>query len=171
MARMTADKAAHLAIEAAVAAGCRLVLAGKISTADEREYFESHVRPLLAEPGIEYVGEADSTLKRELYAGAFAQLVPLCWDEPFGLVMVEAMACGTPVIVFNRGAASELVVDGVTGYLVEDVQQMAAAIGRVEAIDSCACRQHVEASFGPAALADRYLAMYESILNCEGVRD
>jgi glycosyltransferase involved in cell wall biosynthesis len=171
MARMTHDKAAELAIEAALRAGCRLVLAGKISTDDEREYFDTMVRPLLANPGIEYVGEADGVLKRELYAGAFAQLVPLRWDEPFGLVMVEAMACGTPVIAFDRGAASELVVEGVTGYLVADTDQMAAAIERAGAIDGYACRKHVEASFGPEALADRYLAMYESILKCKGAPD
>jgi glycosyltransferase involved in cell wall biosynthesis len=169
MARMSPEKAPHLAIEAALAAGSRIVLAGKISTEDEHEYFEAKVRPLLSLPGVDYVGEADGNHKRELYRNARVQLVPLLWEEPFGLVMVEAMACGTPVIAFKRGAAPELVIDGVTGALVDDVAGMARALDSISSIDPMRCRAHVEAHFSAQALADNYLAVYEKILGEEGV--
>ena len=169
MARMTPEKAAHLAIEAALRAGYRIVLAGKSGTDDEREYFDAEVRPLLKLPGVDYVGEADAAHKRELYANARVQLVPLLWEEPFGLVIAEAMACGTPVIAFRRGAAPELVADGVTGFLVDDVQGMARALACVDQISASACRSHVEANFSAAALADNYLAKYEMIVGQKDV--
>ncbi len=169
LARMTPDKAPHLAIEAAQAAGWRIVLAGKISTPDEQEYFDTIVRPLLKLPGVDYVGEADAIHKRELFSHAAVQLVPLQWEEPFGLVMVEAMACGTPVIAFNRGAASEIVIEGVNGYLVNDVKEMVHALDHIGAIDPRDCRAHVEANFSAQALADNYLAVYEKILGENGV--
>jgi glycosyltransferase involved in cell wall biosynthesis len=169
MARISPEKAPHLAIEAALKAGSRIVLAGKISTSDEHEYFEAKVRPLLALSGVDYVGEADYMLKRELYANARVQLVPLLWDEPFGLVMIEAMACGTPVIAFNRGAASELIADGVTGFLVDDVDAMARALEFLGEIQPERCRAHVESNFSAQALADNYLAVYEKILSEPGV--
>jgi len=169
MARMSPEKAPHLAIEAALAAGTRIVLAGKVSTKEESEYFEAMVRPLLRLPGVEFVGEADGAHKRELYANARVQLVPLLWEEPFGLVMIEAMACGTPVIAFNRGAASELVISGSTGVLVEDVAGMARAIDSISSIDPHECRAHVAAQFSAQALAQKYLAVYEMILGEEGV--
>jgi glycosyltransferase involved in cell wall biosynthesis len=169
MARMTPEKAPHLAIEAALKAGTRIVLAGKISTRDEHEYFEARVRPLLTLPGVDYVGEADFAHKRELYARARVQLVPLQWEEPFGLVIIEAMACGTPVIAFCRGAAPELVVHGVTGYLVDGPEEMARAIESVDAIDPQRCRSHVEANFSAQSLANNYLAIYEMITGKTGV--
>lgn len=162
--RMTEDKAPHLAIEAARRAGRRIVLAGKVAAPEECAYFEAKIAPLLKGTGVEFVGEADADLKRELYAGARALLCPLQWDEPFGLVMIEAMACGTAPIVFRRGAAPEIVTDGETGYLVEDLDEMVARIEEVGRIDPWRCRTEVEVRFGPAALADRYLAIYEKIL-------
>lgn len=169
LARMTPDKAPHLAIQAAHAAGRRIVVAGKISTPDEHEYFDTVVRPLLKLPGVDYVGEADAIHKRELFSHAAVQLVPLQWEEPFGLVMVEAMACGTPVIAFNRGAAPEIVVDGVNGLLVDDVDGMVRAFDRIDAIDPRQCRAYVEANFSAQALASNYLAVYEKILGENGV--
>ena len=145
------------------------MLAGKASTPDECEYFEAKVRPLLSLPGVDFVGEADYEHKRELYSRARVQLVPLLWEEPFGLVMVEAMACGTPVIAFCRGAAPEIVVHGKTGFLVEGTDEMASAIAAVESIDPHECRRHVEANFSARALADRYLAVYEMITGESGV--
>jgi glycosyltransferase involved in cell wall biosynthesis len=161
--RIAVEKATHLAIEAARMAGRRLVIAGKISTDDESEYFESEVRPRLG-PDIEYFGEADGPAKRQLFAGASALLQPLQWEEPFGLVMAEAMACGTPVIAFNRGAAPEVVDDGQTGFIVEDLREMVEAIGRLDEIDPWACREHVEKRFGPQAMASAYLQVYKKIL-------
>lgn len=164
MGRISPEKAPHLAIRAARAAGWRMVLAGKVEAPTEVEYFDSVIRPLLNDPLVEYVGEADAVMKRDLYSRAAAQLVPLLWEEPFGLVMVEAMATGTPVIAFARGAARELILDGLTGFLVENEDEMCVALGKVESIDPQRCRDHVEQNFGPSAIADRYLQIYESIL-------
>lgn len=167
MGRFDPCKAPHLAIEAARRAGVRIKLAGKAATETEKAYFREAVQPLVDGDAVQYMGEADATFKRQLYADARALLVPIQWDEPFGLVMIEAMACGTPVIVFPRGAAPEIVVDGETGLYVETVDEMAAAIGRVDSIDASACRRHVEQHFGPDALADAYLEVYERILVAE----
>ena len=165
MGRLSPEKAPHLAIRAARSAGWRVVLAGKVDAPTEVAYFESVVRPLLCDPNVEYVGEADASMKRELYAGAAAQLVPLLWEEPFGLVMIEAMAAGTPVLAFKRGAALELIVDGVTGFLVKDESEMALALDKLDQINPAACREHVIRNFGVQAIADRYLQMYDLILS------
>ena len=163
MGRFTRDKAPHLAIDAAEQAGARIVLAGKVANPEEHEYFDACIRPRLRPGRVEYAGEADAVMKRKLFANARVLLMPLLWDEPFGLVMIEAMACGTPVIAFNRGAAPEIVVDGRTGYLVHTVEEMAARIESIGSIEALACRFHVERHFSPSALADRYLALYERI--------
>jgi glycosyltransferase involved in cell wall biosynthesis len=161
--RFTYDKGTHLAIDAAERAGRRIILAGKASVPDEIDYFESYVRPRLRPGRVEFVGEADAKLKRELFANAGVLLMPLLWDEPFGLVMIEAMACGTPVIVFDRGAASELVMDGETGFLVHTTEEMVAKMDCLDGINPMLCRSHVEKRFSPAALAARYLEIYEQI--------
>jgi glycosyltransferase involved in cell wall biosynthesis len=165
--RMAPVKAPHLAIEAARRAGTRIVLAGKVSMPDEKEYFDQVLRPLIDGHNVEFIGEADAAMKRELFKNARALLLPLQWDEPFGLVMIEAMACGTPAIVFDRGAAPEIVSDGENGYLVHDVDGMVHALDRLDAIDPRACRATVEEKFSPRALADNYLATYQRILDLE----
>src|SRR5207237_7407858 len=118
LARMSSEKGPTLAIEVARRTGRRLLMAGKVDAKDE-EFFRREVAPLIDGEQIVFKGEADATLKRELYRDASAVLLPIQWDEPFGLVMPEAMACGTPVIVFNRGAASEIVEPGKTGFVVD----------------------------------------------------
>jgi glycosyltransferase involved in cell wall biosynthesis len=165
--RITAEKAPHLAVEAARRAGARIVIAGKVAIPTEHEYYNEVLAPLIDGHNVEFVGEADGRLKRELYAGARALLLPLQWDEPFGLVMIEAMACGTPAIVFPRGAAPEIVVDGETGYLVRSVDEMAQAMQRLGNIDPARCREHVETHFSAPALADAYLSVYEMMLTSE----
>lgn len=168
MGRFAPEKAPHLAIEAARRAGVRILLAGKIGAPEERDYFEAEVRPRLDGSSAEFLGEAGGELKRALFRDARCLLAPIQWEEPFGLVMVEAMASGTPAIAFPRRAAPELIDHGRTGYLVDDVASMAEAIEGCGAIDAHACRRHVEQSFGPAALADNYLRVYEEIIAAEG---
>jgi glycosyltransferase involved in cell wall biosynthesis len=140
------------------------VLAGKASTWDEVEYYEQVLTPLFDGHNVRFVGEADAALKRELYGGANACLAPIQWEEPFGLVVVEALACGTPVISFNRGAAPELITDGVTGYLVDDVAGMTQALSKLDAVDPAACRADMMLRFSASALADGYLAIYGRML-------
>ena len=165
--RFAPEKGPHLAIEAAKKAGVRLVMAGKISQPEERDYFEAIIKPQIDGTSVEFVGEADGALKRELYRRARCLLAPIQWEEPFGLVMIEAMACGTPPIAFNRGAAPELVQDQVTGFVVRDTDEMARAIERADDIDPCACRKYVDQRFSAAALADRYLDAYERVIRAE----
>jgi glycosyltransferase involved in cell wall biosynthesis len=164
MGRFSPDKGAHLAIDAAKAAGRRLLLAGKLNEPAERAYFEAAVRPHLG-PGVSYVGEADATTKRELYAGAAALMFPVCWEEPFGMVMVEAMACGTPVVALRRGSVPEVVDHGRTGLVVDRPEQLTEAIRRVEAVSRAACRRHVERRFDVPVMADGYERAFRSVLS------
>lgn len=163
LSRISVDKMPHLAVEVARRTGRRLIIAGKVDRVDER-YFNSVLAPLIDGKQVQFVGEADARLKRELYAKAYCLVLPLSWEEPFGLVMVEAMACGTPVVAFGRGSVPEVVVDGETGYIVRDVDEMVEAVRRVDRINPRACRQHVEANFDVPLMTDRYLQAYQRII-------
>jgi glycosyltransferase involved in cell wall biosynthesis len=163
LSRMAEEKAPHLAVVAARRLGRRLVLAGKVDWRD-RPYFERVMVPLIDGDQVVFTGEANARRKRELFSAARALLLPLQWDEPFGLVIVEAMACGTPVIAFARGAAPELIEDGVTGFLVKDVDGMVAAVRRLGEIDPARCRLHVQVNFDTAVMTDNYLQLYERVL-------
>ncbi len=160
--RFNADKGAHLAIDAARAAGRRLLLAGKLNEPAERSYFAEAVAPRLG-GAVEYVGEADAATKRELLAGAEALLFPVQWDEPFGLVMVEAMPCGTPVVALRRGSVPEIVSDGESGFVVDDEEGLVRAIGAVELLDRRRCRARAEL-FDNARMVEGYEAAYRSVL-------
>jgi glycosyltransferase involved in cell wall biosynthesis len=167
--RMSPDKGAHRAAAAAREAGVRLLIAGPVQPGQE-EYFSEEVEPLLGD-GVEYVGEADAERKRELYLHARALLMPIRWPEPFGLVMAESLACGTPVIAFPEGSAPELVRDGETGFLVDDEHAMAAAVGRLGEIEPAACRRDCEERFGVAAVVRGYEAVYRSAMTDYAGRD
>jgi glycosyltransferase involved in cell wall biosynthesis len=157
--RFTPDKAPHVAIDIAVAAGVPITIAGRIEPG-QRHYFERVVRPRLAHPLVRFVGEASDRQKQKLLGSARALLFPIDWPEPFGLVMAEAMACGTPVIARPKGAAPEVVMDGVTGILADDRDSLIRAVDAVQRIDRAACRRHVEENFSVAAMADRYESIY-----------
>jgi glycosyltransferase involved in cell wall biosynthesis len=160
--RMTPDKGAEQAISVARRAGIPLVLAAKMREPAERRFFEERVRPLLG-PGVEWVGEVGGDEKRDLLAGAAALLNPIQWDEPFGLVMIESLACGTPVLATGRGAAPEIVDDGVTGFL-GDEDALVAAAGRLGDLDRDACRAAVEDRFSTGRMVDGHLDLFARIL-------
>jgi glycosyltransferase involved in cell wall biosynthesis len=167
--RMSPDKGPDRAITAAREAGVPLVLAGPVQPGQEA-YFAEQVEPALGD-GVEYVGEADAERKRELYGRARALLMPIRWPEPFGLVMVEALACGTPVIAFPEGSAPEVVEDGVTGFVVEDEHAMAAAVGRLGEIDPATCREQCHQRFGVPAVVRAYEEVYRSAMTDRASRD
>jgi len=133
------------------------VLAGPVQPGQE-QFFAAHVEPHLDSDGIEYVGEAGAEEKRRLYQSARAFLMPIRWAEPFGLVMVEALACGTPVIAFDEGSAPEVVEHGRTGFVVEDEHAMAAAVERLDEIDPHRCRRSCEERFSVEAVVAGYEA-------------
>jgi len=160
--RMAPCKGAHLAIEAAKRAGVRLKLAGEVQPLFQN-YWEECVRPGIDGEQIEYLGAADFALKNELLSRARALLFPIQWQEPFGLVMVEAMACGTPVLAFAGGAVEEIVDPGVSGWICSDVDEMARQIRELD-IASGSCREYVASRFSIARMTNAYLDVYERAL-------
>jgi glycosyltransferase involved in cell wall biosynthesis len=167
--RMNPDKAAHLAIDAAREAGVDIVVAAKCNEPNERAYFEQEIEPRLG-PGVSWVGEADTETKKDLLARARGLLLPLLWNEPFGIVMVEALACGTPVIAFPRGAAPEIVSDGVNGFLCPGPEELPGAIAALDQLDPQACRESSRA-FDVARMAEGYEQLYRKLATGAAQRD
>lgn len=161
--RMSPEKGPHLAIAIAKAAGWKLKMAGKVDVVD-RDYFEREVQPLVDGKQIEYLGEADHAMKNALMGGAVATLFPITWREPFGLVMVESMAAGTPVIAMRLGSTSEVVAHGISGFLCNTVEECVAAIPKAAELDRQACRNHVKTYFSAQRMTDGYEAVYQKIL-------
>ncbi len=160
--RFAPEKGAAAAIRIARLAGMPLVIAAKMRTADEQAYFESEIQPMLG-PDVRFVGEASRGDRDELLRNAAALVNPITWCEPFGLVMIEAMACGTPVIAYPNGAAPEIIHDGVTGHLRNDEQGAAEALASVGRIDRRRCRAEVEDLFSTARMVGEYESLYESL--------
>lgn len=160
--RMSPDKRADRAIEIAKRAGWKIRLAAKVDPGDQG-WFEEHVAPRLSEPHVEFVGEIGDADKAEFLGNARALLFPIDWPEPFGLVMIEAMAAGTPVIAWPNGAAPEVVDEGLTGSLVDDLDA-AAAVHRVGRLDRAAIRATFERRFSARAMAEAYVAVYRRLL-------
>ncbi len=160
--RMTAEKGPHRAIAVARAAGVPLVMAGIIQPG-QQAFFEAEVAPHIDGERVRFLGEVGGSLKRSLFAGARALLMPIRWREPFGMVMVEALSCGTPVIAFPEGAACELVLDGRTGFLVEDEGAMAAAVGWLPRIAARDCRAWVAEHCDVDVVAAAYESTYRSV--------
>jgi glycosyltransferase involved in cell wall biosynthesis len=161
--RMSLDKGAHRAIEVAVAAGLPLKLAGKKREPAERAYFDELVEPRLG-GGIEYLGEVTHYEKVELLQNARATLFPIEWEEPFGLVMIESMACGTPVIATRHGAVPEVVEHGVSGLVVDDYREMVGAIAEVDLLDPAALRRFAEERYSPERMVRDYVAAYSAAI-------
>jgi glycosyltransferase involved in cell wall biosynthesis len=159
--RLNDDKGPQRAIAAAREAGRPLLLAGPVQPG-EQEFFEREVEPLLDDDGVRYIGEVGAD-KLDLYARAAGLLMPIRWPEPFGLVMTEAMACGTPVIAFPEGSAPELVIDGETGFLAADEREMAAAVGRLDEIDAARCRSSVRERFDVEAIGEAHERAYTEL--------
>ena len=161
--RMDPVKGAHRAIEAARLAGRPLVLAGPVQTG-QQHYFRESIEPHLDGRRVHYVGEVAGPAKRELFANATALLMPVRWREPFGMVMIEALACGTPVIAFPEGAAAEIVIDGENGLLVADEAGMGRAVHRLHSIDPLRCRASVAERYDVAVTAAGYERAYREAI-------
>jgi glycosyltransferase involved in cell wall biosynthesis len=159
MGRMDPANGAQRAIAAARVAGMRLVLAGPVQPGQE-EYFRSEIEPHVDGRNVVFAGEVGGVRRKELFARAKGFLMPISWPEPFGMVMVEALACGTPVIAFPQGAASEIVLDGENGFHVADVQAMAEATRSLEKIDAAHCRRSVASRYDAAIVAEGYEYVY-----------
>jgi glycosyltransferase involved in cell wall biosynthesis len=160
--RMAPCKGPHLAIDAARRAGVRIKLAGEQQPVF-REYWEKEIVPRLADPMVEYIGEADFETKNALLSRARALLFSIQWEEPFGLVMIEAMACGTPVIAFPGGSVAEVVSDGINGWICRDVDEMAECIKALD-IPARRCRDYVEARYSVSTMTDAYVDLYSRAL-------
>jgi len=167
--RISPEKRADLAIHIARRCGLPLKIAAKVDRADE-DYFREDIAPLLTTPGVQFIGEIDDAQKQNFLSGAIALLVPIDWPEPFGIVMIEAMACGCPVIAFNRGAVPEIVEDGVTGFIVENEFGAAEAVGKVGQLSRRAIRRRFEQRFTSRRMAEEYVSLYRSLIEVESLR-
>ncbi|MBI3928993.1 MAG: glycosyltransferase family 4 protein [Armatimonadetes bacterium] len=160
--RMSPEKGAREAIEISGQAGIPLKMAAKVDRVDQ-DYYRSEIVPLLRRPGVEFLGEVDDRQKNELLGKAMGMLLPLKWPEPFGLVMIEAMACGTPVVVFSAGSAPEVVDHGQTGFVVHDVEQAVRAVGELESLSRSRCRAVFERRFSARRMAGDYRRLYSRV--------
>ncbi|BAC91106.1 glycosyltransferase family 4 protein [Gloeobacter violaceus] len=161
--RISPEKGPLQAIEVARRTGWTLKMAGKVDPVD-REFYQEQVKPQIDGKQIQYLGEVSHLEKASLLAGAVATLFSITWREPFGLVMIESMACGTPVLAMAMGAAPEVVVDGRTGYLVNSIEEMVERVGRIETIRRQDCRDHVMRQFTVERMTDGYEAAYRAVL-------
>jgi glycosyltransferase involved in cell wall biosynthesis len=164
--RMNPDKGVHVAVHIARKAGLPLRIAGKMNEQLEKDYFETTIKPLLGTDAT-YLGEVDHATKLALLGGARVLLNPISWPEPFGMVMIESLACGTPVITTLRGAAPEIVDDGVTGFVCASESALVDAVGRVDEIDRRACRAAVEGHFSLRRMVDDHVELYRRVASGE----
>jgi glycosyltransferase involved in cell wall biosynthesis len=170
--RISPEKGLDIAIRVARRAGCRLMIAARPplpfsedpEVQRDREYYEHVVKPLLGEPGVELIGEVGGTQKSEFLRGASGLLFPIRWPEPFGLVMPEALACGTPVVALRDGSVPEILTDRVTGFICDLEDEMVAAVSRLTDIDRRRCRAEAERRFSPSAMAAAYERAYARLI-------
>jgi glycosyltransferase involved in cell wall biosynthesis len=163
--RISPEKGVDKAIRIAGAAGMKLKVAAKVDNADKK-YYDNEIKPLIdASPWVEFIGEINDSQKPEFLSGAHALLFPIDWPEPFGLVMIESMACGTPVIAFNRGSVPEVIDDGVSGFIVHDEATAIAAVDRLGELDRATVRATFDRRFTARRMAEDYLDLYTEL--CE----
>lgn len=167
--RIAPEKGVDTAIRIAIRCGIQLKIAAKIDRADQ-EYYDEVIRPLIDHPLVEYIGEIADHEKSAFLSGALGLLLPINWPEPFGLVMIEAMACGTPVIAYNRGSVPEIIDERVTGFVVEDEISAAAAVGLLPQIDRGAVRRRFDERFTARRMALDYLAAYQGLMDAAAPR-
>jgi len=161
--RICPEKGVDAAIEIAKRAGIELKIAAKVDRAD-RDYFKSVIKPLLKNPGVEFLGEIGEEEKNEFIGKAYALLFPIDWPEPFGLVMIESMACGTPIIARGRGSVPEIIQHGVTGFLIENIVEGAEAVKEISSLSRRRCREIFEERFTVTRMAENYLNIYRKLL-------
>jgi glycosyltransferase involved in cell wall biosynthesis len=161
--RVEEIKGTHLAIDIARRAGRALVIAGNIA-AEHQEYFDQRIKPSVDGVKVRFIGAVDDRQKNELLGAAAALLMPILWDEPFGIVMAEALACGTPVIGFNRASVPEVVSQGITGWIGRDVEELAALANHVSTLSRRACRTAAESRFSDDVIVGAYEALYLELI-------
>lgn len=166
LSRLDKIKGADIAIKCAIQANKKLILAGNVAPSGEnKKFWKRHIEPFISHPNIQFLGPLDDFKKNQILGQAKALLVPIQWDEPFGMVFAEALACGTPVISCPRGALPEIITHGEHGFLCKNNQEICAAIQNVYTINRKKCRQRAESSFGIAAIAAKYVKVYEECLD------
>jgi glycosyltransferase involved in cell wall biosynthesis len=161
--RIAPEKGVDRAIAIARHSGMKLKIAAKVDAADQ-EYFKAVVEPLLKDPLVEYVGEVADRQKAAFLGNAYALLLPIDWPEPFGLVMIEALACGTPVIAYRRGSVPEVLEDGVTGFMVQGLEEAVRTVEQIPTLSRSWCRQVFEERFSASRMADDYLTIYQRLV-------
>ena len=166
--RICPEKRVDLAIQIALEVGMAVKIAAKVDRVD-REYYEFKIKPLLANPNVEYIGEIAEHQKAEFLGNAYAHLFPIDWPEPFGLTMIEAMACGTPTIAFNCGSVPEVITHGVSGLIVNNMQEAVSAVAEASTLSRAACRQEFEARFTASRMAQDYVKVYEAMLSTKSL--
>jgi glycosyltransferase involved in cell wall biosynthesis len=161
--RISPEKRVDRAIQIARRLGMELKIAAKIDAVD-REYYETTIKPLLNDPSVEYIGEITEVEKEDFLGNAYALLFPIDWQEPFGLVMIEAMATGTPVVAFNCGSVPEVLNHGVSGFIVEDIDQAVKAVEQLSSLSRQECRREFDERFTAARMAKDYVAIYNRLI-------
>ena len=161
--RISPEKRVDRAIAIATASGLPLKIAAKVDPVDQ-DYFERTIAPLLDNPLVEFIGEISEKNKNEFLGQAKALLFPIDWPEPFGLVMIEAMACGLPVIAFPGGSVCEIIDDGVTGFIVDTIEDAVDAVRRIDTIDRRTCRQTFELRFTARRMASQYVDLFHTLI-------
>ena len=161
--RIAPEKGVDRAIRIAIRCGIPLKIAAKVDRADQ-DYYDEVIRPMIDHPLVEYIGEINDGQKSDFLSGAIALLLPIDWPEPFGLVMIESMACGTPVIAYNRGSVPEIVEDGLTGFIVEDEISAVADVGRLGELNRPAIRKRFEERFTARRMALDYMEAYRTLI-------